>query len=94
MDGKVIYYTGETALIPEMSYLPHIDILLVPVSGIHAQSPKLALKITERVRPTYALAYQWGDTTGSEADADYFVSYLHASIPLKLAPNTSFTPPE
>ncbi len=93
MDGKIIYFSGDTDLVPEMADLPGgIDIMLVPVSGIHAMNPKLAIKVCDLIKPKYVIPYQWGDTIGTIEDVDYFCEYVTSSKAIKLLPGNSFNP--
>lgn len=78
LDGKTIYYTGETDIIPEMKRLPAVDVLIIPVSGIHSMSPKTASKAANLIAPSHAIPCQWGDLLGDEADAKYFCEYVHS----------------
>ncbi len=93
MDGKTIYYAGDTDIIPEMYKLPPIDLVLIPVSGIHTLTPKLAIKTCDIIRPAYAIPYQWGDILGTPADAEFFCEYIRSAKPRKLEPYETFTFP-
>ncbi len=93
IDSKVIYYTGDTAIIPEMQLLPAIDVALIPVSGIHSLDPKLAIEACGLFRPKHAIPYHWGDILGSKADAEYFCDYVKSTSPHLLLPGETFEIP-
>ncbi len=91
IDGNLIYFTGDTDLIPEMNELPsNISLILVPVSGIHAMNPKLAIKVCDLIKAKYVIPYQWGDRIGTTDDVDYFCEYVKSSKPIKLLSGNSF----
>jgi L-ascorbate metabolism protein UlaG (beta-lactamase superfamily) len=72
LDGKRIYYAGDTDLIPEMDPLRDIDVALLPVGGKYTMNAQEAAQATERFQPRQAIPYHWGDIIGSRADADAF----------------------
>ncbi len=91
MDGSLIYFTGDTDLVPEMEELPaDITLILVPVSGIHAMNPKLAIKVCDLIKAKYVIPYQWGDRIGTSEDVDYFCDYVKSSKAIKILPGNSF----
>jgi len=71
INGTVIYHTGDSDLIPEMSNL-RPDILLIPVSGTYVMTSKEAAKATEIIKPKIAIPMHYGTIVGTERDATEF----------------------
>jgi len=71
INGIVIYHTGDSDLIPEMSNL-RPDILLIPVSGTYVMTNKEAAKATEIIKPKIAIPMHYGTIVGTERDATEF----------------------
>lgn len=72
LEGKRIYYAGDTDLIPEMDSLTDIDVALLPVGGKYTMDAAEAAQATKRFRPRRAVPYHWGDIIGGRADAEAF----------------------
>ncbi|MDP6633690.1 MAG: MBL fold metallo-hydrolase [Phycisphaerae bacterium] len=72
LDGRRIYYAGDTDLIPEMSFLTSIDLALLPVGGTYTLDAAEAARACDAIAPAAALPYHWGDIVGSEGDAEAF----------------------
>jgi L-ascorbate metabolism protein UlaG (beta-lactamase superfamily) len=69
LDHYDIYYAGDTGIIPEMDRI-HADIVLLPISGSDTMTPKEAAEAVNRMRPRYAVPYNWGaGIGGSKGDA-------------------------
>jgi L-ascorbate metabolism protein UlaG (beta-lactamase superfamily) len=73
MEGKRIYYAGDTDLISEMEALEDIDLALLPVGGTYTMNAEEAVQAAQTIQPRLAVPYHWGDIVGSEADARTFV---------------------
>lgn len=71
MDGIIIYHTGDSDLIPEMSDLKP-DIALVPVSGTYVMTASEAAKAVERIKPKIVIPMHFGTIVGSQKDAQDF----------------------
>lgn len=71
LNGTIIYHTGDTDLIPEMSDLKP-DVALVPVSGTYVMTPNEAAKAVERIKPKIVIPMHFGSIVGSEKDAQDF----------------------
>jgi L-ascorbate metabolism protein UlaG (beta-lactamase superfamily) len=71
LNGTIIYHTGDTDLIPEMSDLKP-DIALVPVSGTYVMTANEAAKAVERIKPKIVIPMHFGTIVGSEKDAQDF----------------------
>ena len=72
VDGKRIYYAGDTDVINEMAELVDIDLALVPVGGTYTMDPTEAAKAVNQFKPKRAIPYHWGDIVGSREDAELF----------------------
>ena len=72
IDGKRIYYAGDTDLISEMYGLKDVDLALLPVSGTYTLDAGDAIKACRAVGCAEAIPYHWGDIVGSAADAEWF----------------------
>ena len=72
IDGKRIYYAGDTDLTPEMSALTSIDLAMLPVGGTYTLDAAEAARACDEMAPAAALPYHWGDIVGSAADAEVF----------------------
>ncbi len=72
LDGKRIYYAGDTDVIDEMKDVADIDLALVPVGGTYTMTADEAVEAIGMIGPAKALPYHWGDIVGSRADAEAF----------------------
>ena len=90
MDGKRIYYAGDTDLIPEMSELSDIDVAMLPVGGTYTLDAAAAAKACERIGCKAAIPYHWGDIVGSQKDADEFAENAPCHVHV-LRPGQSVT---
>lgn len=55
-----IYYAGDTQIIPEMDIL-HPDIAILPIDGAGTLSVIDAVDVVKKMRPRYAIPYNWGE---------------------------------
>jgi len=76
LDGKRIYYAGDTDLINEMGSLRDVDLALLPVGGTYTMDAAAAAKACHAIGCKLAVPYHWGDVVGSEADARQFLREL------------------
>jgi len=74
LDGKKIYYAGDTDITEEMSGLTDIDLALLPVGGTYTMTAAEAAAATAKFQPRKALPYHWGDIVGHRNDAEKFKS--------------------
>lgn len=74
IDGKRIYYAGDTDLIPEMNDLQDVDVALLPVGGTYTLDADEAAAACKAVGCAAAVPYHWGDIVGSARDAERFVA--------------------
>jgi len=72
IDGKRIYYAGDTDLTPEMQALTNIDLALLPVGGTYTMNAEEASDAVNKFKPAQALPYHWGDIVGDSSDAEKF----------------------
>jgi len=72
LDGKRIYYAGDTDMIPEMKNLTNIDLALMPVGGTYTMNANEAATAVNSFKPKQALPYHWGDIVGDHSDAKKF----------------------
>ncbi|HUU49587.1 MAG TPA: MBL fold metallo-hydrolase [Nitrospinota bacterium] len=72
VNGKRIYYAGDTDATPEMKMLTNIDIALLPVGGTYTMTCKEAADAANAFKPKIAVPYHWGDIVGSKSDAEKF----------------------
>lgn len=79
LDGKKIYYAGDTDITPEMALLTSIDLALLPVGGTYTLDSSEAAAACDTIAPAAAIPYHWGDIVGSIEDAERFA----ASAPCK-----------
>ena len=72
LDGKRIYYAGDTDITEEMTSLTDIDLALLPVGGTYTMTAAEAAAATVKFKPRKALPYHWGDIVGQKNDAEKF----------------------
>ena len=72
VNGKRIYYAGDTDVTPEMKMLTNIDIALLPVGGTYTMTCEEAADAANAFKPKIAIPYHWGDIVGSKSDAEKF----------------------
>ena len=80
IDGKRIYYAGDTDLIPEMSDLKDVDLALLPVGGTYTLDAAAAAKACKAIGCKAAVPYHWGDIVGSENDARKFAKLAGCKV--------------
>lgn len=69
IDGRRIYYAGDTDVITEMARLTDIDLALLPVGGTYTMNAAEAAEACGAIGCRAALPYHWGDIIGAAADA-------------------------
>lgn len=85
IEGKRLYYAGDTDFTPEMGALSGIDVALLPVGGRYTMDAAEAAEAANAFRPRVAVPYHWGDIIGSRADAERFAELFEGEthIPVK-----------
>jgi L-ascorbate metabolism protein UlaG (beta-lactamase superfamily) len=74
LDGKRVYYAGDTDHVPEMGQLKSIDVALLPVGGTYTMNAAEAAAAVKAIKPARAVPYHWGDIVGARKDADDFAA--------------------
>jgi L-ascorbate metabolism protein UlaG (beta-lactamase superfamily) len=90
IDGKRIYYAGDTDVIEEMSSLKNIDLALLPVGGTYTMDSEEAARAADIFRPARAIPYHWGDIVGARMDAEVFFQNASCEVEL-LNPGEAIT---
>lgn len=72
VEGRKIYHSGDTDVIPEMDQAAGADVALLPVSGTYVMTPVEAAEAARRIAPALAVPMHWGTIVGSKADAEEF----------------------
>ncbi|MBM3129151.1 MAG: MBL fold metallo-hydrolase [Chloroflexi bacterium] len=88
LNGKRIYHTGDTDLIPEMTQIK-CDIALLPVSGKYVMTALEAVEAAHTLQPALAIPMHYGDAdvAGTRADAEEFKRL--AKVPVEILEKTS-----
>ncbi|MBW3022618.1 MBL fold metallo-hydrolase [Candidatus Woesearchaeota archaeon] len=79
IDGKKIYFAGDTDFIPELRSIK-ADLMMVPVSGTYVMTASEAAEFVTAVKPEIAIPMHYGEIVGSEADAEKFKSLVRVSV--------------
>jgi L-ascorbate metabolism protein UlaG (beta-lactamase superfamily) len=82
IEGKRIYYAGDTDLIPEMSDLRNVDVALLPVGGTYTLDATSAADACKVIGCREAVPYHWGDIVGSLDDAQKFAETAASEVHL------------
>jgi L-ascorbate metabolism protein UlaG (beta-lactamase superfamily) len=90
IDGKRIYYAGDTDLTPELAAVKNIDLALVPVGGTYTMNPEEAADAVGRITPAGAIPYHWGTIVGDRRDAEQFSDHAGCSVTI-LDPGQALT---
>lgn len=83
LNGKRIYHTGDTDLIPEMAQVK-CDIALLPVSGTYVMTAVEAAEAANTLKPALAIPMHYGDpdVVGTRSDAEEFKRL--AKVPVEI----------
>jgi L-ascorbate metabolism protein UlaG (beta-lactamase superfamily) len=83
LNGKRIYHSGDTDLIPEMAQIK-ADIALLPVSGTYVMTAVEAAEAASTIKPTLAIPMHYGDpdVVGTRSDAEEFKK--RAKVPVEI----------
>lgn len=71
LDGKRIYFAGDTDRIPEMKNFK-VDIALLPVSGTYVMTAEEAVGAAEDLAPEVVIPMHYDDIVGTKEDAERF----------------------
>ena len=80
IDGKRVYYSGDTDVIEEMGELGEIDVALLPVGGTYTMDAVEASKAVGVIKPKIAIPYHWGDIVGDKTDAQRFAEQAGCEV--------------
>jgi L-ascorbate metabolism protein UlaG (beta-lactamase superfamily) len=83
LNGKRIYHSGDTDLIPEMTQIK-ADIALLPVSGTYVMTATEAAEAANTIKPALAIPMHYGDpdVVGTRRDAEEFKRL--AKVPVEI----------
>jgi L-ascorbate metabolism protein UlaG (beta-lactamase superfamily) len=82
VEGKTIYYAGDTDFIPEMKEIK-ADIWILPVGGTYTMTAKEAAEAVNMIRPEVAIPIHCGDLAGTFEDAATFKQLCKAPVEIK-----------
>jgi L-ascorbate metabolism protein UlaG (beta-lactamase superfamily) len=82
VEGKTIYYGGDTDCIPEMNAIK-ADIWILPVGGTYTMTAKEAAGIINIKQPAVAIPIHCGDLVGTFEDAATFKRLCRTSVEIK-----------
>ena len=82
VDGKRIYYAGDTDDVPEMQAL-EVDIAILPVGGTYTMTAAEAAAVANRLRPEAAIPVHYGTIVGSADDARRFAELCRVPVFIK-----------
>lgn len=86
MNGKRIYYCGDTDFIPEMRNVM-ADIVIAPVGGTYTMSAEEAAEAVNLIKPEAAIPIHYGDIVGSVEDAKRFKNLCNVTVEIKSVVN-------
>ncbi len=82
INGKRIYYCGDTDLIPEMDAI-RADIMLVPIGGTYTMTPEEAAMAVNSIGPDIVVPLHYDDIVGSQEDARKLVKLCGPPVEIK-----------
>ena len=82
VEGKTIYYGGDTDFIPEMKAIK-ADIWILPVGGTYTMTAKEAAEEVNMIGPEVAIPIHCGDLVGTLADAATFKKLSKTPVEIK-----------
>jgi L-ascorbate metabolism protein UlaG (beta-lactamase superfamily) len=82
VEGKTIYYGGDTDFIPEMKTIK-ADVWILPVGGTYTMTAKEAASVINMVRPEVAIPIHCGDFVGAFEDAATFKQLCKTPVEIK-----------
>jgi L-ascorbate metabolism protein UlaG (beta-lactamase superfamily) len=88
LNGKRIYHSGDTDLIPEMARIK-ADVALLPVSGTYVMTAAEAAEAANTIKPALAIPMHYGDAevVGTRRDAEEFKRL--AKVPVEILEKSS-----
>lgn len=84
-EGKSVYHTGDTDLIPEMERVGRIDVLLVPIgSKAYMMSTEDAVKVVQIIHPKIAVPMHYNYLEMIKADPQEFKQKVESATKTKV----------
>jgi L-ascorbate metabolism protein UlaG (beta-lactamase superfamily) len=80
MEGKSIYYAGDTDASEEMKGLNGVALALLPVGGTYTFDAAGAAEALSLFKPQLAVPYHWGEVVGSRKDAQRFAKLAETEV--------------
>ena len=74
IEGKTLYFTGDTDVLPAKVGNPYA--VIIPVGGTFTMSTKAAVQAVKLLKPKHAIPTHYGKTAGTTDDADVFKELL------------------
>jgi len=82
VEGRRIYYCGDTDIIPEMNNIK-ADIMIVPVGGTYTMTAEEAARAVALIGPEAAVPIHYDDIVGSIKDAMRFKELCKTAVHIK-----------
>ncbi len=82
LNGKRIYFAGDTDRIPEMKDFK-VDIALLPVSGTYVMTAEEAVGAAEDISPEVVIPMHYDDIVGTRQDAERFAELYNGKTVIK-----------
>lgn len=82
VEGKRIYYGGDTDFIPEMKEIK-ADIAILPVGGTYTMTAEEAAQAVDLIKPETAIPIHYDDIVGSLEDAKRFRDLCKVPVVIK-----------
>lgn len=83
VEGKRIYYCGDTDFIPEMEGGIKADIVIIPVGGTYTMTAEEAARAVNAIKPELAIPIHYDDIVGSIEDARKFKNLSRVPVEIK-----------
>ncbi len=80
VQGKRLYFAGDTDHIPEMRDLKNINIAFLPVSGTYVMTAEEAAHAALEIKPDVAIPMHYGAVIGTRMEAELFAEKLRGKI--------------
>lgn len=88
-DHSVLYFAGDTDLIPEMDRI-QCDVALLPVGGDYTMSVEEAVQAAQQLAPQHAIPMHYGSgVSGTPLEGNLFCSLLKPPVSGVLLPDES-----
>jgi len=75
LEGKKLYYTGDTDMLPSMQGLKP-DVAIIPVGGTTTMGPEEAARAVHEMGAKISIPMHWGAQTGTRDDPELFKEYV------------------